>query len=460
MSIDLFIIALFFLVVFLIGILDRKKVTIDDYWVNSRRTNKWVLVATIASTFLGVGSLLSNAGIAYSGGGLAIIFIMASFFIYFLVFARFFAPKIKEFGDAHNAYTVLDYLEHRYDKKTRVAGLIVNLIAYGLWLALQILGFGIFVSAVGGLDPALATLIGGAIVVAYTTIGGLRADIRTDVFQFLVMLFLILIFLPVVIQENGGLAAITALPQNFLAGGQFAPWYVYILAFIFLGATNLVTSDTWQRAYAGDTPKNVRWAMSVAGIIVFLFLIAGSLFGIYGKIALPADISANNVIPELLKLYLSPALFGLVLAGFFAAIMSSADTILLILSMTLIHDLWQKTLGKPIAPEKLLTVSRWTTLILGALAVAIAVIVFNVIHLAIEAVSFVAALLPAVVFGFYWKKATAAAAFWSIILGFLTILGFSFVDPVQAFIPGMIVAFFAFFVINYLVNRSRYGTTS
>ncbi len=450
-TIDLIIVAVFFLIIFAIGLFERKKLSLDDYWVNSRKTNKFILIATVTSTFLGVGSLISNAGVAFSGGGLGTIILLASFFFYFLIFGKFFAPKIKEFGDKYNAYTMPDFLEHRYDKKVRIAGTIINLITYGLWLALQILGFGIFVSSVGGISPFIATLIGGIIVILYTAVGGLRADIRTDTFQFIVMLVLIFVFLPIIIIKTGGINAIAALPTSFLTGQEFAPIYVFIFGFLLFGATNLTSSDLWQRAYAGDTKKNVQWAMKISGIIVFLFLIMGTLFGVYGKILVP-DADSNNVVPELLKAHVPPIIFGLILAGFFAAIMSSADTVLLIMSMTLVHDLYHKTFGRDISHETL-KISRWTTLILGIIALVIALAVFNVIHLAIDAVSFLVALVPAIVFGFYWKKSTSSAAFWSIILGAITVFIFLFIRPIEAFIPGLFVSLLSFFVVNYFVRR-------
>ncbi|RJQ13774.1 sodium:solute symporter family protein [Candidatus Parcubacteria bacterium] len=454
LSIDFVIVAIFFIIIFVIGVFERKKITIDDYWVNSRKTNKFLLIATITSTFLGVGSLISNAGVAFSGGGLATLILLSSFFVAFIIFGKYFAPKIKEFGDTTGAYTMPDFLEYRYSKRTRVVGVVLNLISYGLWLALQILGIGIFVSIIGGVDPNLATIIGGAIVVAYTTIGGLRADIRTDVFQFLVMLSLTFIFLPVVIDKSGGFEAIAQLPFSFLSGQEFAPWYVFLFGFLFLGASNIVAADLWQRSYAADSVQNARWVMKYAGIIVLLFLIMGTLFGVFGKIVVP-DATANTIVPELLKLYLPPVFFGVVLAGFFAAIMSSADTVLLIMSMTLVHDLYQKTFNNELSSKQVLSASRWTTFILGALAVVIAVAVFNVVHLAIDAISFFAALLPAVVFGFYWKRATETAAFWSAVLGFLTIVVFLFISPVEAFIPGIVVSFLSFLVINKLVTRKQ-----
>jgi SSS family solute:Na+ symporter len=445
--IDLIIVILFFLTIFIIGFLERKKVTLEDYWVNSRKTNKFILIATVASTFLGVGTILSNAGIAFSGGGIATLVLMSSFFVYFLVYAKFFAPKVKEFGDKHKAYTVPDFLGIRYSNKVRGVSLIVILITYSMFLSLQILGMGIFVSAVGGMDPVLATILGGVIVIAYTTVGGLRADIRTDVFQFIIMILLLTLFLPLVIIKSGGFSIISSLPYSFLSGQEFAPWYVLVFGFLFIGATNLVASDIWQRTYAGDSKKNVKWAMNIVGIIVLLFMLMGVLFGVYGKVIVPGA-DANTVVPELLRNFAPPIFFGVIVAAFFAAIMSSSDTMLLLVSMTLVHDLYQKTLGHKLTPESTLRISRWVTLFVGVISLAVAIIIFSIVHIAIESISFLVVLIPAVIFGFYGKKATSKAAFWSIIIGTLTIIAFLFIDPVQAFIPGLIISFLVFFIVN------------
>ncbi len=455
MSIDLIIVGVFFAVIFLIGIFERKKVTLDDYWVNSRKTNRFVLIATVSSTFLGVGSLLSNAGIAYSGGGLATLILMASFFVGFILFGKFFAPKIHAFGVETGSYTVPDYLEHRYSRRMRIVGLLLNIISLGLFLSLQILGIGIFVSAVGGLDPILATVVGGAIIVGYTTIGGLRADIRTDVFQFAVMLSLLIFFLPFLFVKGGGFEAIGNLPISFLSGQEFAPWYVYVVGFFFLGATNFVAADMWQRAYAGDSSKNVKWAMKWSGVVTGVFLLLGTLMGIFGRILIPG-VSENLLVPELLHLYLPSVIYGIVIAGFFAAIMSSADTNLLLMSMTIVHDFYQKTLKRPLTDKQTLRASRWVTFILGLAAVCVAVTIFSVVHLAIESISFYVALLPAIIFGFYWKRARENAAFWSTVAGFLATFIFLFIDPVQAFIPGIIVSFTVFILLTLLGSRKTH----
>jgi SSS family solute:Na+ symporter len=317
---------------------------------------------------------------------------------------------------------------------------------------LESLAIGTFISLLTGAHPVLGTILGSLVVIIYTTVGGLRADIRTDIFQFFVMLVLLFVFLPLVIMHAGGIRAITHLPSSFLLGSAFAPPYVYILMFFFIGTGAITSADLWQRVYASDSGKNARWAMNVAGVLVTIFFIMAILFGLYGKVLLPmAD--ANNIFPAMMELTLPHGLFGLVLAGFFAAILSTVDTVLLLTSMTIVHDLYQKTLLRNLAAEEVLRVSRWVTLFLGLIGLAVALIVFNIVHLAIEAVSFYIVLFPAIVFGFYSKRRSNEAAFWSIVIGSIVMTVFLFIDPVQAFIPGLLTSLVVFLVVWVFEGR-------
>jgi SSS family solute:Na+ symporter len=209
----------------------------------------------------------------------------------------------------------------------------------------------------------------------------------------------------------------------------------------------------WQRAYAGKSAKSVRKAVLIGAVLVVCFEVMAILLGIYGHIILSSTTS-NNVVPDLLRAVAPAGLYGLLLSGFFAAVMSSADSMLLISSMTIVHDFYQKYLGRKVSDKKMLKISRWVTVALGVLALTIAIVSSSLVHLAIESVSFYVALLPAIVFGFYWKKATAGAAFWSILAGTLAITVFLFIDKVVAFIPGIIVSFGVFVAIALWQSRS------
>ncbi|MFA6160804.1 MAG: sodium:solute symporter family protein [Patescibacteria group bacterium] len=450
--IDSIIVALFFAIILIIGVIDRKKITLEDYWVNSRKTKTFFLVATVLSTFIGVGAIIGTAGIAFDGGGLIALAIPFSFLFYLMLYAKFIAPKIKEFGDRHQAYTLPDYFAVRYSKKAGIAASVINLISYALSLALQFVGMGIFVSALTGFDPNLATIVGALIIIIYSTVGGLKADIRTDIFQFIIMLGLILVFLPVVIVKGGGLAALSSLPSAFLLGTNFAPSYVIVMAFLFIGLVTFTFSDLWQRAYAGASAKIVKKAAYISGTFAFLFMLMAVLLGIYGHILTPTATS-NTIISDLMSLILPAGLYGLVLIGFFAAIMSSADTVLLITSMTLVHDIYIKGMNKPMTEHATLRLSRIVTFVLGILGLIVALLISNVVHLAIESISFYVVLTPAVIFGFYWKRANNKAAIWSVLIGLIGVFAFLFIDPVQAFIPGIVLSFLTFILVAFLTKN-------
>ncbi len=457
--IDIIIVALFFLIVLFIGVIDRRKITLEDYWVNGRKTKTFFLIATVLSTFIGAGAILGNAGVAFGGGGLIVLVIPLSFLFYLMLYAKFLAPKIKEFGDKYKAYTLPDFFAIRYSKKAGIVASVVNLISFSLSLALQILGMGIFVNALTGFNPNVATIVGALIVIAYTTVGGLRADIRTDVFQFLVMLVLLFVFLPLVIIKGGGFGALQFLPSSFLLGTNFAPPYAILLAFLFIGIVTFAYADLWQRAYAGESKKTVKKAAYISGILAFLFLAMAVLFGVYGHILLPNSTS-NTIISDLMTLLLPAGLYGLILAGFFAAIMSSADTVLLITGMTLVHDIYRKGMNKVMSEEATLKLSRKVNLILGIIALIAALLIFNIVHLAIEAISFYVVLTPAIIFGFYWKRANTKAAIWSIIVGLIGVTAFLFIDPIQAFIPGIALSFITFIIVAFLTKEKTPSSIS
>jgi solute:Na+ symporter, SSS family len=259
---------------------------------------------------------------------------------------------------------------------------------------------------------------------------------------------LLFIFFPLLISAAGGPAAILSLPPAFLTGSAYAPMPVYFIGFIFLGTGAIASADLWQRAYAGNSQRNVRMAMCIASMITMVFFTMATAIGMYGRVLLP-DVGANHIIPAAIDAVLPLGLRGLVLAGFFAAILSSADTVLLIVSLTIVHDLLGQTLHYKLSPERQLTVSRWTTFLLGIIGVVVALLIGNIVHLSIEAVSFYVVLFPAIVFGFFLPNASERAAFWSISLGTVSIIiSLLIAEPVYAFIPGVFISVVTFIGIQ------------
>jgi SSS family solute:Na+ symporter len=450
-GLDYLIIGAFFTIVFAIGLYERGKLTLADYWVNSRRTSVWILIATTLSSFIGAASILGNGSVAFSGGGLATLAVPLSYFFHFLIFALFFAPKIKEFGDTHGGYTLPDYLSFKFSPRVGNLSALVILVTFALYLALQILAFGLFVAAFSGFEPNTATILAALITISYTAVGGIRADMRTDIFQFFIMMVLLFIFLPEIVAE-ASIAKMTSLPPEFLNGSQFAPGYVWLFALLFLGASVVASPDLWVRAYAGKDPSAVKKSMVLSSFMVLAFMSMAVILGIAGKVLLPTS-SANSILPDLLVRFVPSGVFGLMMAGFFAAIMSSADTVLLVLSMTVVRDIYQKGINPGASEDSLLRLSRNLIIIFGLVGLGVALVIFNIAHLSIQAVSFYACLIPVIVFGFYGNNLSERAAFWSIALGFIAIIFGLFFDPVQAFIPGIAVSGITYFLIDKYLSK-------
>lgn len=207
--------------------------------------------------------------------------------------------------------------------------------------------------------------------------------------------------------------------------------------------------DVWQRALASRTPRAAKRGMVWAAIFMIPFFFMAALIGIFGGILFPsADV--NSLIFETLTGVLPSVLLGIGLTGFFAAVMSSADSLLLILSQTIVNDIYTKD----ISPEKALRHSRLYSLGLGILALIAAIVFLNLVTVAVSAVSFQVVMVPAAIGLFFWKRSTAAAAFWSIVIGAMVILTTLPILAEQAFLPGFLVSAILFVGISLLTEHS------
>ena len=183
------------------------------------------------------------------------------------------------------------------------------------------------------------------------------------------------------------------------------------------------------------------------------FYLLAAAMGAYGRLMFPGLEDPNLLVSRELKAILPSGLLGLAIAGFFAAIMSSADTMLLILSQTLVRDVYQATFRPDLKAEDIFRISRRTTFALGLAGLAAAVFILSVLNLTIGAISFGVVLLPATLAGFYWPRATAKGAAWSILIGLAAILAALPIIGEQAFIPGVIASLASLIVISLLTEH-------
>lgn len=448
---DLGIIILFLLITLSIGLRLKKKITLDDYWVNRRSTRTFVLFCTMLSTNIGGGTVVGVVSMGYIGGLAGAI--LGCSYALGLILVALIAPSIKKIGDKYECYTLPDFLALRYNQWCRGIGSFVNLIVFFFFMAAQFTALGTFVKILTGWAFITSLIIAAVIIFAYSYVGGLKNDFRTDVFQFFVILLLLFILFPLLVIKAQGFSSLTTLPIGYFTGTAFAGVAFIIVAFLFLGPSIMVSMDIWQRIFAAIDEKTAKRSMILSGIFILPLFFIFALIGMFAKILFP-EIDPNMASAQVITSVLPLGLIGIAFCGFLAALMSTADSMLIVASTTITRDFYHGFINKKASKEHLLKLSHRVTLFVGLLGLVIAIAIPSVIQLIINAFSSLAILLPATIGGLFWKRATSKAACWSILSGFLTIIILMWIIPKIAFIPGILISIIVFFILSFITKHN------
>lgn len=329
---DYILIVLFFLGVIYIGF---KTKTTDksnlDYLVAGRSITLPAFVATLVSTFyggiLGIGEFTYRYGISS--------WVMNAFPYYFFItlFAFFLAKKIRK----AELYTIADKLEITYGKKVSVFG--ASLVFLLVTPAPYILMLGILVQVIFGLSLNTSMLICLFVSIVFLFKGGLKADIRVNIFEFILMFLGFGIILPFCVLKLGGISYLTSnLPETHtnLTGGTSIG---YMFVWFFIGMWALVDPGFHQRCYAAKNEKIARNGVFISLIFWFIFDFMTTVSGLYAYIhiknidnpAMSYPLLANDILPPIAK--------GFFFIGMIATIMSTFHSLLFISATTLGKDI-------------------------------------------------------------------------------------------------------------------------
>jgi SSS family solute:Na+ symporter len=277
-------------------------------------------------------------------------------------------------------------------------------------LGAQMVAFGkIINSMMPEIDYTLAVIIGGSIVILYSTAGGLLAVVHTDLYQFIILmagfLFTVIMMLPEFFANSTEIFA--SLPENFLQidGGKGTVFLLStFLAFLF--------GETFAPGYAtrfcvGKNAKEITKGIFRAGAFLLLtFPVILFFISVYAKYSFP-DIDPEAALPQTILKMHSPVVSGLIIAALMSAVMSSADSILNSTTAIFTKDLYEQYLAKSgVAPKKGLRIARISSIILGLLGISLALVLPNIIDLLLITYSFWAPciILPVIVGVFYKVK--------------------------------------------------------
>jgi sodium/proline symporter len=375
----------YLVLVICIGIWSSRYVRgLDDFLLGGRRLGPYVTAISERASGESAWFLMGLPGAAYALGFRqfwAVIGIAFGVFFSWLVIAL----PLRRASERLGALTLPDYFAASYPHfavPLRIVSTVAILVFYISYLGAQILGAGkLFQSLFGWESPVAGAALGAAIVAAYTMLGGFLAVAWTDLLQG-VMMALVALALPVLAIVDLGWSTMSEVlidsrPAEFFVMGNFA----LDQAASGLGWGAAIGSLAWGLGYLGQPhllsrymaiarPEDVRRAMRIAMIWVLVAYWGVTLTGILGVAVLGPSITDRElVVAQMARALLPGWLAGLVMAGILAAIMSTADSQLLVATSAVVEDVVVRLLGVSLSRKQIVALSRVVTVILTAVAV-------------------------------------------------------------------------------------------
>jgi len=337
--------------------------------------------------------------------------------------------RMRKFSQIIGALTSIEYLEKRYPSPAvRLIAGVLTIFLLSCYVLAQLIAGGKGMALVVGVPYSLALTIAVAIILIYTLLGGYLAVAYTDALQSVVMLIGIGWILIAALLEVGGLSAanesIGSLDPTLLSVwgrglGYEGEWGIVLGAVLifsvgYMGWPHIVT-----RHLAMRNPATARYAGAYATAWNLMFVSTPYLLGILAIIILPDLDDPEMAIMRLADNLLPAAVTGVVVAAIMAAIMSTADSLLLQIGTVASRDLYQRFINPGASESRMIWVSRGLVLFIGVVGYVVAVMdppsVFTIVVFATSILG--SAFLPAYVCAVWWRKANTYGAIASMVTG-------------------------------------------
>jgi sodium/proline symporter len=312
--------------------------------------------------------------------------------------------------------------------------------------------------------------VGGAAVIAYTFVGGFLAVSWTDLFQGLLMFFALSLVAVIALGEIGGLGSLGAgleavnpfLLDPFTDSSGEVLSVIAVISLLGWGLGYVGQPHILARFMAIRSAEEIAASRMIAMSWVSIALFAGLLIGLAGIVALDTPLvgaDSEKVFMVLAAGLLHPVVAGICLAGILAAVMSTADSQLLVASSAVAEDLYKGRLRPDASEKELLWVGRVAVLIIAAIALWLA---RNPDSKVLELVAYAwagfgAAFGPAVVLSLYWQRMTRQGAIAGILLGGVTVIVWKQLSggifDLYEIVPGVLISVLAIVAVSRLTRR-------
>lgn len=441
-ALDLVILALYLAAVTTVGVwFRRSQRDIRDYFLGRRESPWWALALSIVATETSTLTVVSTPALAFAEN-LAFLQLVLGYIAGRILIAAFFIPQFFR-GEFYTAYQLI---EKRFGARMKSAAAATFLVTRALADGVRIAAIALVVQVAFGIGQIWSVVIVLGLTLVYTFHGGLKAVIWTDVVQLGIYLGgaavaagLLVVKIPGGWSEISAVAAAHGKFQIFDFTLNLTTKYTFwagVVGGMFLTMASHGTDQLIvQRLLAARTERDSKLALLASAVLVFaqfaLFLVLGvMLYVFYGAPEIIAGRGYDYVFPQFIVTQMPAGVRGLLVAAIFAAAMSTTSSTLNSLASSSIVDFW-RIKGEAADPARLLRLSRWMTVVWGAVLLVLGLVRWGPLleaGLTIASITY-GSLLGLFLLGFMYPGANAPGALAGMFAGLAVMLWVKFATP-------------------------------
>lgn len=454
--IDLFIVIVFLYSTLHIGLRSSKNIkTFKDYAIGNRRFSDFAIFCTLAASCIGGTSTMGCVGKTYSVG-VAQLIVQLGVPISLLFVSLVLAQR---FGNYYGCCSLGDMFYQAYGKTGKIMAGVIGCLYEVISSGIQFMGMGTALNVLTGVPYVPCLIISAGIVFIYTGKGGVRAVTYTDVLQFIVLSIAIPLLLVIVLREVGGVHQLfEKLPlSHSTMSGETLHRYLF-LALPFMLPT---LSPIYVQRFLMSKNRTQGSKACFKVFLVYLCVVFMSvLLGLCARVLLPHLAKADKALVTLVGQYSPVGVYGFVVAGILAVLMSTVDSQLNSGSIMFVNDVIVPLSGRNISDKMKLRMSRWASWIIGIGAIIFASCSTSIFEVKVVGKSlWLSAILVPLYFLLFNLKISVKGLLISAFAGLGTILLWNAnikpVTKIDGLFPGLIMNFVLVLIFYFSGGRKK-----
>ena len=446
----------YLLVVVVVGFVTfRFTKTLADFLLAGRRLGAWVVAFSERASGESAWLLIGLPGLALATGFSAIwsaIGCAVGIFVSWTLVARRLRVQTERLG----ALTLPDYFEARFQDGShllRIVSMAVIVFFFTFYVSAQFLAAGKVLNTTFGLAPLHGMIIGAVIILFYTIMGGFFAVAWTDLVQGILMAAAMVVLPLAAWIELGGVSGVAERIGQYdpnllyVTGGQSGHALIWglVIGSLGIGLGYVGQPHLLTRFMAIREARELRKGTFIAMSWVVVAFWGAVLVGIAGLAHFGPEglADAEHVMPQMATLFLPAGIAGIIISAAIAAMMSTADSQLLVATSALSEDIYHQLINKEAPQRRLVAISRIGTVLIGLIAFLLALRAEQQVYWFVlyAWAGLGAAFGPAIVLSLWWKRTTRWGAFAGMVTGSAIAVIWHNVPVLKALVYELVPAF-------------------